>query len=450
MPAPTHFLTGAELDAGRLDLLLHRAAALKESPRSSRALEGRIRGAALPAAVHAHAHVVRGGRERARRPPDGPARPELQLTRGESIRDTALVFSRHVAAIGLRTGSEDELERAGRVRHRARRQHALAAAPPVPGAGRPADHARGLRVARGPRARLRRRRQQRRPLARRRGCAGGPGGACGRAGRLPAPRGRDAKRSSRTTRTRRSTGADAVYTDVWVSMSDSADSAAARREALAPYRLDADLLARAKPEAFALHCLPAHPGEEITEDVLYGDRQRIWDQAENRRHAQKALLELLVSPRRRTGRGRGGHERRRRRRERTRPRRPAAAAEPARRRGHHARPGAGRAPRRGPPRTHDPRRRHRAAERPDAPRPPPDGGHAGRPRGRPRPRRSAGPAAPPAWADPFPIADYDDLTAAQIVEQLRDLEPPELRRVRDYERRNANRKTRSARSTRAH
>ena len=48
------------------------------------------------------------------------------------------------------------------------------------------------------------------------------------------------------------------------------------------------------PGAFALHCLPAHPGEEIAEDVLYGDRQRIWDQAENRRHVFKALLEFLV------------------------------------------------------------------------------------------------------------------------------------------------------------
>ena len=90
-------------------------------------------------------------------------------------------------------------------------------------------------------------------------------------------------------------GADAVYTDVWVSMSDSEDSAAARREALAPYAIDDALLDKAAPDAFALHCLPAHPGEEITESVLYGDRQRIWDQAENRRHAQKALLELLVS-----------------------------------------------------------------------------------------------------------------------------------------------------------
>jgi ornithine carbamoyltransferase len=89
-------------------------------------------------------------------------------------------------------------------------------------------------------------------------------------------------------------GADAVYTDVWVSMSDSGDEAAARREALGPYRLDEALLDRAAPHAFALHCLPAHPGEEITEGVLYGDRQRIWDQAENRRHVFKALLELLV------------------------------------------------------------------------------------------------------------------------------------------------------------
>jgi ornithine carbamoyltransferase len=90
-------------------------------------------------------------------------------------------------------------------------------------------------------------------------------------------------------------GADAVYTDVWVSMSDAPDSAEARRRALEPYRLDAALLDLAAPRAIALHCLPAHPGEEITSDVLYGPRQRIWDQAENRRHAQKALLELLVS-----------------------------------------------------------------------------------------------------------------------------------------------------------
>ena len=90
-------------------------------------------------------------------------------------------------------------------------------------------------------------------------------------------------------------GADAVYTDVWVSMSDDESTAESRRAALGPYRLDEALLDRAAPHAVALHCLPAHPGEEITEGVLYGERQRIWDQAENRRHAQKALLGMLVS-----------------------------------------------------------------------------------------------------------------------------------------------------------
>ena len=77
-------------------------------------------------------------------------------------------------------------------------------------------------------------------------------------------------------------------------MNDDEATAAARRTALAPYRLDDALLDLAAPDAIALHCLPAHPGEEITAEVLYGSRQRIWDQAENRRHAQKALLELLV------------------------------------------------------------------------------------------------------------------------------------------------------------
>jgi ornithine carbamoyltransferase len=72
------------------------------------------------------------------------------------------------------------------------------------------------------------------------------------------------------------------------------DTAEERRAALAPYRVDDELLDLAADGAIALHCLPAHPGEEITAEVLYGSRQRIWDQAENRRHAQKALLELLL------------------------------------------------------------------------------------------------------------------------------------------------------------
>jgi len=88
-------------------------------------------------------------------------------------------------------------------------------------------------------------------------------------------------------------GAHALYTDVWVSMGDEED-ADRRRELLAPYRIDADLLAQARDDAIVLHCLPAHPGEEITADVLYGERSAAWDQAENRLHAQKALLEHLL------------------------------------------------------------------------------------------------------------------------------------------------------------
>jgi ornithine carbamoyltransferase len=89
-------------------------------------------------------------------------------------------------------------------------------------------------------------------------------------------------------------GSDALYTDVWISMGDE-EEADRRRADLAPFQLDADLLAAAKDGAIVLHCLPAHPGEEITADVLYGERSAVWDQAENRLHVQKALLEALLA-----------------------------------------------------------------------------------------------------------------------------------------------------------
>ena len=77
-------------------------------------------------------------------------------------------------------------------------------------------------------------------------------------------------------------------------MGEDPSAAESKREALSPYRIDADLLAAASDRAIALHCLPAHPGDEITADVMYGERSAIFDQAENRLHAQKALLEMLV------------------------------------------------------------------------------------------------------------------------------------------------------------
>jgi ornithine carbamoyltransferase len=88
-------------------------------------------------------------------------------------------------------------------------------------------------------------------------------------------------------------GADVVSTDVWTSMGQEAE-AEARRVALANFRVDEALLARAGTQAIVLHCLPAHRGEEITEAVMLGPQSRIWDEAENRMHVQKALLEQLI------------------------------------------------------------------------------------------------------------------------------------------------------------
>jgi ornithine carbamoyltransferase len=87
-------------------------------------------------------------------------------------------------------------------------------------------------------------------------------------------------------------GAQAVYTDVWTSMGQE-EERERRLRAFRGYRVDAEVLRRA-PEAIVLHCLPAHYGEEITEDVLYGPASAVWDQAENRLHTQKALLALVV------------------------------------------------------------------------------------------------------------------------------------------------------------
>jgi ornithine carbamoyltransferase len=88
-------------------------------------------------------------------------------------------------------------------------------------------------------------------------------------------------------------GADVLYTDVWTSMGQE-DERERRLRDLAGYELDGDLLALAGRDAIVLHCLPAHYGEEITEEVLYGPRSAVWDQAENRLHAQKALMALVI------------------------------------------------------------------------------------------------------------------------------------------------------------
>ena len=88
-------------------------------------------------------------------------------------------------------------------------------------------------------------------------------------------------------------GADVLYTDVWTSMGQE-DERNKRLQDLAGFGIDAELVTRAGPDAIVLHCLPAHYGEEITEDVLYGPQSAVWDEAENRLHAQKALMALVI------------------------------------------------------------------------------------------------------------------------------------------------------------
>jgi ornithine carbamoyltransferase len=88
-------------------------------------------------------------------------------------------------------------------------------------------------------------------------------------------------------------GADVLYTDVWTSMGQD-DERERRLRDLRGYGIDANLLGRAGAGAIVLHCLPAHYGEEITQDVLYGPRSAVWDEAENRLHAQKALMALVM------------------------------------------------------------------------------------------------------------------------------------------------------------
>ena len=88
-------------------------------------------------------------------------------------------------------------------------------------------------------------------------------------------------------------GADLVTTDVWTSMGYEAENDA-RKKAFADWCVDADMMAVAKPDALFMHCLPAHRGEEVTAEVIDGPQSVVWDEAENRMHAQKALLEYLL------------------------------------------------------------------------------------------------------------------------------------------------------------
>jgi ornithine carbamoyltransferase len=289
---PRHFITGTELSAQELNALIERALELKAAPYSSDAL--RKRAVALIfqkpstrtrvsfetgiAELGGHPMVLRTD--------------ELQLARGESVRDTAYVLSRHAAAIGIRTGDDalvTELSEHASVpviNMLTSSHHPCQALADLLTLREAFGRLKGLTVAYVGDGN-----NVARSLI-------DVGALAGVNVRVASPDGYQLEPQDGAVLTddprEAARGADALYTDVWVSMSDDPASALQRRRSLAPYQLTDELLDLAAPSAIALHCLPAHPGEEITEQVLYGERQRIWDQAENRRHAQKALLELLI------------------------------------------------------------------------------------------------------------------------------------------------------------
>jgi ornithine carbamoyltransferase len=299
---PRHFLTGAELSAAELGALLARAAELKRAPRSSTALAGesvalifekpstrtRISFEVGIDELGGHAVVLRAD--------------ELQLSRGEALRDTALVLSRQVAAIGVRTGPDEVLSELAAhssvpvVNMLTALHHPCQALADLLTLREAYGELEGVRVAYvGDGNNVARSLANLGALAGMHVAVASPAGYELESG-LPLTRSASGTVTLYTDPREAVAGAAAVYTDVWVSMGDEA-SAEERRAALSEYRVDDALLDRAADGAFAMHDLPAHPGEEISAEVLYGPRQRIWDQAENRRHAQKALLELLVEER---------------------------------------------------------------------------------------------------------------------------------------------------------
>jgi ornithine carbamoyltransferase len=303
---PKHFLTGAELDTQELGRLLDRAALLKAAPLCSRALERRAVALIFERPSTRTRLSFEAGVVELAGHPSVLRADELQLSRGESLRDTAMVLSRQMVAVGLRTGSDERLAELA--------EHASV---PVFNMLSPSHHPcqaladlltlrevygelRGLRLAYvGDSTNVTRSLITLGATAGVELAVASPPGysfADADGGFEDASRDGDAHDgavSFHTDPREAVVGAHAVYTDVWVSMGDEA-TAEERRAALASYRIDEALLDAAAPGAFALHCLPAHPEEEITADVLYGPRQRIWEQAENRRHVQKALLELLL------------------------------------------------------------------------------------------------------------------------------------------------------------
>jgi ornithine carbamoyltransferase len=229
------------------------------------------------------------------------AASDLQLGRGETLRDTATVLSRYVDGVMIRTFAQDDVEELAR----------HASVPVINGLTDSAHPCQALADVMTIRERLGR-------LEGVRVAYLGDGNnvcaslmvACAKLGAdfvAATPEGyepderavelaREAGGSVELTHDPREAAqaADVLYTDVWTSMGQD-DERERRLRDLAGFGIDAALVQLAADDAIVLHCLPAHYGEEITEDVLYGPQSAVWDEAENRLHAQKALLSLVIS-----------------------------------------------------------------------------------------------------------------------------------------------------------
>ncbi len=291
---PRHFLTGEELSAAELGALLDRAGELKaqrDQGLGRDSLGGRTVALffEIPSTrtrVSFQVGVAElGGHPLALRA------DELQLGRGESIADTARILSGYLHGVVIRHSSHETVA-----------ELAEAASVPVVNALTPLHHpCQAL-------ADLQTLHERFGDLAGVKVAYVGDGNNVARSlailGRLAGvevrvatPPGYELEPGLAALDTHdpreAAAGADALYTDVWVSMGDERE-AERRRADLAPYQLNEELLALGSERVIALHCLPAHPGEEISEGAMYGERSAVWDQAENRLHAQKALLERLL------------------------------------------------------------------------------------------------------------------------------------------------------------
>ncbi len=293
LPA-SNFLTGEELDREELLALLERAEELKRG-REQRVGQDSLAGRSVALVFERPSTRTRvsfevGVAELGATPIVLRA-DELQLTRGESIADTGRILSRYLHGIVIRSGSDERV-----------RELAAGATVPVINALTPEHHpCQAL-------ADLLTLKERFGELDGLRLVYVGDGNNVARSlailGRiagvevvLASPDGyriEEGLAELAADPIAAAAGADAIYTDVWVSMGDE-EEAERRRRDLAPFQVNDELLSAASDRAIALHCLPAHPGEEITSEVLYGERSAVWDQAENRLHAQKALLERLLS-----------------------------------------------------------------------------------------------------------------------------------------------------------